>query len=80
MIDGRFAAFEHDHAFTYRDDGSVILRDEVRFTMPWETLGDHIGRWILLPHICALMERRFAHLKRIAEGEEWWEYLPDSPA
>ena len=77
MIAGRFATFEHDHAFTERDDGSVLLQDEVRFTMPWGWLGDFIGQRVLLPHIRWLMQRRFGRLKQIAEGEEWRTYLPN---
>ena len=76
MIAGRFASFEHDHAFTKRDDRSVLLQDEVRFTMPWGWLGNIIGERLLLPHIRGLMRRRFARLKRIAESEEWRKYLP----
>jgi ligand-binding SRPBCC domain-containing protein len=76
MIAGRFAAFEHDHAFTDRSDGTVLLRDEVRFTMPWGWPGDLIGQWIMQPDIRGLLHNRFARIKRIAESEEWQKYLP----
>lgn len=76
MIEGRFAHFEHDHNFAEKEDGSVLLRDELRFVMPLGRLGALIGRLVLVPHIRGLMKRRFALLKRIAEGEEWQQYLP----
>jgi ligand-binding SRPBCC domain-containing protein len=76
MISGRFARFEHDHHFTDRGDGSVLLSDEVRFGMPFGWPGYLAGRYILEPHIRGLLHRRFALLKRLAEGEEWREYLP----
>jgi ligand-binding SRPBCC domain-containing protein len=76
MIAGRFATFEHDHAFIDNRDGTVLLQDEVRFTMRWGWLGDIIGRCLMQPHIRGLMQRRFARLKRIAESDEWERYLP----
>jgi len=75
MIAGRFATFEHDHNFTQRADGSVLLRDELRFSMPCGWPGSLVGRWLMVPHIRGLMRRRFKRLKRIAEGDEWRKYL-----
>jgi ligand-binding SRPBCC domain-containing protein len=75
MLAGRFARFEHDHNFAAADDGSVVLWDELRFAMPWGWLGETVGRWLMVPHIRGLMKRRFARLKRIAEGDEWRGYL-----
>lgn len=76
MIAGRFAVFQHDHAFEEGSRGVVTLTDELRFSMPFGFLGSLIGRLILVPHISDLMKRRFALLKRIAETDEWMEYLP----
>jgi ligand-binding SRPBCC domain-containing protein len=76
MIAGRFTSFEHDHAFAEQSDGSVLVSDDLRFTMPLGWFGDLVGRWILLPHIRGLMKRRFALLKHIAESGEWENYLP----
>jgi ligand-binding SRPBCC domain-containing protein len=75
MIAGRFASFEHDHSFIDRGDGTVLLSDELRFTMRWGWVGEFIGRWVLVPHVSKLMRRRFALLKRIAESEEWRHYV-----
>lgn len=75
MIEGRFRMFQHDHRFEQMPQG-VLLRDEVRFTMPFGPLGRLVGRLVLVPHIRRLMSRRFRLLRRIAEGEEWREYLP----
>lgn len=76
MIAGRFASFEHNHAFSDRGNGTVLLRDEVRFAMPWGWAGELIGHWVMLKDIRRLMRSRFARLKRIAESEEWRNYLP----
>jgi ligand-binding SRPBCC domain-containing protein len=77
MISGRFAGFAHEHRFTDQGNGSVILADEVHFTMPWGWPGAAAGRLILEPHIRSLLRRRFNMLKQIAESEEWRKYLPD---
>jgi ligand-binding SRPBCC domain-containing protein len=80
MIDGRFRTFEHDHRFTDHGNGMVVLADELRFTMPLGWPGEMVGRWIMVPHIRGLMGRRFRLLKRIAESEEWRQYLePAAP-
>lgn len=76
MIAGRFAFFQHDHAFTDNSDGAVTLADELRFSMPFGRFGSLVGRFVLVPHIRRLLRRRFALLKRIAESDEWRDYLP----
>lgn len=75
MLRGRFHTFEHDHHFIDQKDGTVLLADELRFSMPWGRLGELVGKWLMAPHIYGLMRRRFAGLKRIAEGDEWRRYL-----
>lgn len=79
MIAGRFAAFEHDHHFLDRGKGTVLLHDEVRFSMPFGWPGALIGRRIMAPHIRGLMQRRFARIKRLAEGDGWRTYVPENP-
>lgn len=80
MIAGHFASFEHGHRFTDQDDGTVLMSDEVSFTMPLGLIGDLLGKYILVPHIRRLLRSRFARLKRIAESEEWKLYLPENGA
>jgi hypothetical protein len=74
MLAGRFRSFEHDHRFDQTPDG-VLLHDELRFTMPFGPLGWMVGRVVLVPHIRGLLRRRFLLLKRLAETDEWREYL-----
>jgi ligand-binding SRPBCC domain-containing protein len=76
MIAGRFARFEHDHKFVDQGDGSVLFWDQLRFSMPFGWAGENVGRRVMVPHIRGLMRRRFALLKRIAEGSEWQKFLP----
>ena len=75
---GRFAHFQHDHRFTSIPGSTEAteLSDEVRFTMPFGWPGRLVGRLIMVPHIRGLLRRRFRLLKRIAETEQWRDYLP----
>jgi ligand-binding SRPBCC domain-containing protein len=74
MARGRFRMFQHDHEFM-EIGGQVLMRDTVRFSMPLGAVGRRVGRYVMIPYIRSLMRRRFALLKRIAESEEWREYL-----
>ncbi len=82
---GRFAHFQHDHRFTHlsadvNGDEHTLLEDEVRFNLPLGIPGHLVGRLLRVPHIRGLLHRRFELLKRLAEGEEWREYLPSTGA
>ena len=74
MARGRFRRFQHDHEFL-EIDGQVLMRDTVRFSMPLGAAGRRVGRHVMIPYLRTKMRRRFALLKRIAESEEWREYL-----
>ena len=73
---GRFAHFQHDHHFTETKAGT-LLRDEVRFALPFGAAGRLVARLILVPHVQKLLRERFALIKRLAETEAWREILPD---
>jgi ligand-binding SRPBCC domain-containing protein len=75
MITGRFRSFEHDHHFLLREDGSVLMYDEIRFSMKMRFGGDLAGHLLLAPHIRRVLRRRLKLLKRIAETDEWKRYL-----
>lgn len=76
MVAGRFKYFQHDHEFT-EIGGQILLKDTIRFSLPWGYLGRIIGRRIMVKHIHGLMQRRFELLKHIAETNEWRHYLPE---
>jgi ligand-binding SRPBCC domain-containing protein len=74
MERGGFKVFQHDHEFV-EICGQVLMRDTVRFSMPLGSAGRGVGRHVMIPQIRRVMRRRFALLKRVAESEEWREYL-----
>jgi ligand-binding SRPBCC domain-containing protein len=77
MVAGRFKSFRHDHEFT-EIGGQVLLKDTIRFSLPLGFAGRIVGKQIMVPHIRGLMGRRFHLLKRIAESDEWQNYLPST--
>jgi ligand-binding SRPBCC domain-containing protein len=74
MARGRFRALLYDHEFT-EIGGQVLLKDTVRFSLPLGAAGRLVGKYVVMPQIRGLMARRFALLKRVAESEEWRQYL-----
>jgi ligand-binding SRPBCC domain-containing protein len=74
MEQGRFRRFEHDHHFSTVGAHTLIV-DSVRFSMPLGPAGRLVGKYIVMPHVRKLLRTRLMMLKRIAESEEWKDYL-----
>lgn len=74
MRRGRFKRFQHDHHFM-EIDGHTLLTDKLRFSIPLGWPGRMVGRYVVLPHITALMHSRLELLKRVAESDQWRSYL-----
>lgn len=79
MARGRFKRFQHDHRFT-EIDGHTLVVDKVKFSLPLGRPGKVVARWVMVPHIAALLRRRVILLKHVAESTEWKRYLPDEVA
>ena len=71
---GRFAFFQHDHHFE-EVDGHTLLRDIVKFSLPFGPAGHAVGKHIVVPHVLGLMQERFQLIKRLAEGNDWERYV-----
>lgn len=76
---GRFAFFRHDHWLRERSapDGSPVtmLEDEVQFRLPLGVLGQVAAGVLMKPYIARLVKRRFASLRKLAEGEGWRKWV-----
>jgi ligand-binding SRPBCC domain-containing protein len=79
MARGRFKRFQHDHRFT-EIDGHTLVVDKVKFSLPFGGPGKVVARWVMVPHIAALLRRRVILLKHVAESTEWKRYLPEEVA
>lgn len=74
MVDGSFVRFEHEHHFALMDDGTR-MRDEIRFAVPYGMVGRMAEKTVLRRHLTKLLRWRNALIKRVAESEEWRQYL-----
>lgn len=74
---GAFAWFVHDHHFDPTADGETVLRDVFRLAAPLGPLGWIAERVVLRRYMTRFLEDRNAVIKRVAESEEWREFLPD---
>lgn len=80
MVRGAFAWMEHDHWFDAAPDGGTVLRDELRFAAPLGVLGRIAETLVLRRYMTRFLERRNAVVRRVAESEEWREFLPGDAA
>lgn len=76
MTRGAFRSLEHDHLFESQGDGATRMTDVLRFVAPFGPLGWVAERLVLARHLRQFLERRNAVLKRLAESDEWREFLP----
>lgn len=77
MVRGAFAWMEHDHWFDATPDGGTVLRDDFRFAAPLGVLGRIAETLVLRRYMTRFLKRRNAVIKRVAESEEWREFLSD---
>jgi ligand-binding SRPBCC domain-containing protein len=79
MVRGAFAWMVHDHFFDAAPDGGTVLRDEFRFAAPLGILGRIAERLVLRRYMTRFLETRNAVLKRVAESDEWRQFLDGTP-
>ena len=75
---GAFAWFVHDHFFEPTADGGTVLRDVFRFAAPLGPLGRLAEVLVLRRYMTRFLEGRNAVIKRVAESDEWREFLADT--
>lgn len=78
MVAGMFEYFEHEHHFAVMNDGTR-MRDEVRFSAPMGIVGRVAEKLLIRRHLIHLLKRRNAMIKRVAESEEWRQFLDAHP-
>jgi hypothetical protein len=66
MVRGVFRFFRHDHFFRALSSGETEMKDVFRFAAPLPILGRYMK---------ALLRRRNAAIRRIADSEEWRRFL-----
>ncbi len=81
MVSGMFKSFVHDHWFELQQDGTTVMRDELRFAAPMGPLG-LILEWVVLRgYMRRLLKTRNRVIRRVAEGSPdlWRVYLGTQP-
>jgi ligand-binding SRPBCC domain-containing protein len=74
MVDGPFAAYEHEHHFAPMNDGTRV-RSEIRFATAKGLLGRISEKLFLRKRMEKLLKQQNALLKSVAESDQWHEYL-----
>jgi ligand-binding SRPBCC domain-containing protein len=67
MQRGAFKSFVHDHYFTERDDGGVVMKDVLAFSAPLGVLGRIAEKLVLRRYLERLLIGRAAVIKESAE-------------
>jgi len=67
QIAGPFQSFWHRHEFS-EESGVTVMTDRVRYRAPFGLLGRLAERVFLDRYLRALLERRAAHLRALAES------------
>jgi ligand-binding SRPBCC domain-containing protein len=75
MIRGIFKSLEHDHEFIEIDDGQTLMIDVLRFEVPGGSIGKLLGQYVIGPHLARFLQHRGKELKRIAESEQWTQFV-----
>jgi len=76
QVSGPFARMRHEHRFDAVTDGTR-LRDRFDFASPLGPVGRALDTVVLGRYMRRLVGSRLDHLVRVAESDEWRQYLPD---
>jgi ligand-binding SRPBCC domain-containing protein len=75
MVRGPFRTFVHNHGFRGELGGTTML-DECRFAVPGWPVNWLVERLVVGPYLRRFVTQRASVIRRVAESEEWREYLP----
>lgn len=75
MIKGAFRRLYHEHIFEEKN-GKTIMTDRFDFDVSLGLPGRLVAEAIVKPYMAKFLRERNLVIKRIAESEEWREYLP----
>jgi ligand-binding SRPBCC domain-containing protein len=77
MVSGAFKSMKHDHEFIAEPPGTLMV-DRFEFESPIGVLGRMVDRLFLHGYLRRFLVRRNEILKKLAESEDWKEYLPEA--
>ena len=74
MLNGAFKSLRHVHSFEETVQGT-LMRDNFHYQAPFGICGILAERVFLTRYLTRFIEEKNAHLKRVAESEDWKKYL-----
>ena len=77
MRKGAFKSMVHRHHFEPSADGT-LMRDVFEFEAPLGILGRLVEVWVLEAYMRRFLEARNAHLRELAEGQQWQAFVERS--
>ncbi|MGJ8726232.1 MAG: SRPBCC family protein [Roseibacillus sp.] len=79
MVSGAFARMKHLHRYETNDEGVTTMTDEFDYKSRGGPIGWFIENSFLTAYLRRFLAERNKVIKRVAESDEWHEYLPDEP-
>jgi ligand-binding SRPBCC domain-containing protein len=76
MIEGAFRSMQHDHFFTKLGPEETEMKDRLLFAAPLPILGRIAEILVLKRYMRSFLKQRNAVLKRLAESDQWEQFLP----
>ena len=76
MTHGMFTSFTHCHTFRPSPEGTC-MEDDLTFRAPFGILGIAAERIVLRSYFTRFLEHRDAHIRSVAESQEWQRYIPE---
>ena len=72
---GLLRQFAHVYRFEPTPDGGCVMSDELTVAAPFGLAGRLFERFYLTRKMRGLVRQRLAHVKGVAEGDDWERYL-----
>jgi ligand-binding SRPBCC domain-containing protein len=72
--EGDFTSLKHEHYFKPVENGTIMI-DQFYYTLPYGTAGKVVNAIYLEKYMTRLLKERNEFLKKVAEGNQWKQYL-----
>ncbi|HEU0110903.1 MAG TPA: SRPBCC family protein [Flavisolibacter sp.] len=74
QVEGDFASMKHEHYFKSIENGTIMI-DQFHFNIRFGLFGTIINKVYLVKYMTRLLRERNETIKKIAEGNQWKQYL-----
>jgi ligand-binding SRPBCC domain-containing protein len=74
QVEGDFVMMKHEHYFKPIENGTIMI-DQFRFELRYGFFGKLVNQFYLEKYMKRLLAERNAVIKKIAEGNQWKQYL-----